>query len=247
MWITNIYRTLSQVTLFKDGSIIKLKPGTILTNLDVPGSNDRYYHSIHGGLIPEKYIHDTDLFEEAHIDALLNYVSGDLVKDAKKYDAIVHGANCFCTFGAGIALGIAKNFPQAEQVDASTKSGEKSKLGGLTTSTDGDLTIINAYTQFNPGSQERGEDKERSRYIREWAIRKSMRAIKKNFSGKKIAMPLIGAGIAGGSWERIERIILEELYGEDVTIVIWARDSEMFFEQTYGSLLDRSSESHLIR
>ena len=36
---------------------------------------------------------------------MINYVDGDLIKLAKqgRFDVIVHGCNCFCQMGAGIA------------------------------------------------------------------------------------------------------------------------------------------------
>jgi O-acetyl-ADP-ribose deacetylase (regulator of RNase III) len=47
--------------------------------------------------------------------------------------------------------------------------------------------------------------------------------MKQKFSGKKIGLPLIGAGLASGNWETIESIIKEELLDEDVTVVIWEK------------------------
>jgi len=137
--------------------------------------------------------------------------------------------------GAGIAAAVATLFPEATAKDARTTKGDKNKLGSITfveynDKEKGDLFVINAYAQFNPGAIESGYEKEKSISIREWAIRRSMRKIKKQFAGKKIALPLIGAGIAGGSWERIEKIIWEELYGEDVTIVLWGQDSNKWLE-----------------
>ena len=236
--LKKIYRTISQVTLFQNGIVTKLNPGTILWNVDVPESGERYYASIYGGLINREYIHDGDLFEEVHKDAMLSYTEGDLLRDAEQYDVIVHGANCFNTMGAGIALGVSKLFPQAERADDATESGDKSKLGTFTFAEDKKVTIVNAYTQYNPGIKELGNEN-RTTHIREWAIRKSMKNIKKSFSGKKIAMPLIGAGLAGGDWGRIEKIILEELYGEDITIVIWDRDSNAFFKNSYGKTINK--------
>jgi O-acetyl-ADP-ribose deacetylase (regulator of RNase III) len=45
--------------------------------------------------------------------------------------------------------------------------------------------------------------------------------VKEKFSGKKMAFPLIGAGLAGGDWNYISEIIEDELKGEDVTIIVW--------------------------
>lgn len=47
---------------------------------------------------------------------------GDLIKLAKKgkFDIIVHGCNCFCEMGAGIARQIKKTFPEAYRADMET-------------------------------------------------------------------------------------------------------------------------------
>jgi O-acetyl-ADP-ribose deacetylase (regulator of RNase III) len=46
-----------------------------------------------------------------------------------------------------------------------------------------------------------------------------MRWIKERYSGLRIGLPKIVAGLAGGDWDRISRIVDEELDGEDVTLV----------------------------
>lgn len=51
------------------------------------------------------------------------------------------------------------------------------------------------------------------------AVRSCMRWIKERYSGLRIGLPKIGAGLAGGDWDRISRIVDEELDGEDVTLV----------------------------
>ena len=45
----------------------------------------------------------------------MNVVDGDLIKLALNgtFDVIVHGANCQCTMGAGIAKAIKATFPEA--------------------------------------------------------------------------------------------------------------------------------------
>ena len=48
-----------------------------------------------------------------------------------------------------------------------------------------------------------------------------MRRIKTQFSGRRIAYPKIGAGLARGDWARIARIIDEELAGETHTLVLY--------------------------
>lgn len=46
-----------------------------------------------------------------------------------------------------------------------------------------------------------------------------MKAVKDGYSGLRIGYPPIGAGLAHGNWEVIEKIIREELRGEDQTLV----------------------------
>lgn len=56
-------------------------------------------------------------------------VTGDLLKFAQvgDFDLIVHGCNCHCTMGAGIAKGVKSLFPEACQADLRTEMGETLK------------------------------------------------------------------------------------------------------------------------
>jgi len=58
-------------------------------------------------------------------------LKGDLIQIALagRFDVIIHGCNCFCTMGAGIAKLIRDNFPEAYQADLETVVGNKEKLG----------------------------------------------------------------------------------------------------------------------
>lgn len=48
-------------------------------------------------------------------------------------------------------------------------------------------------------------------------------AIARDFHGKRIGYPKIGAGLAGGDWSILAAIINEELAGEDHTLVLLQR------------------------
>ena len=52
-----------------------------------------------------------------------------------------------------------------------------------------------------------------------------MAQIKRDFTGQRIGMPLIGAGLAKGDWALIQHIILKELAGEDITVVVFEDQS----------------------
>jgi len=144
-------------------------------------------------------------------------VKGDLIKLALegKFDIIIHGCNCFCTMGAGIAKAIKSEFPEAFKVDQTTEKGDKSKLGSYTQTTtirnEHSIIVINAYTQFNYRGKGIKADYD--------AIRNVFKELKSEFTGKRFGFPLIGAGLAGGDWEVISEIISEELQGEDYTLV----------------------------
>ncbi|WP_254507094.1 macro domain-containing protein [Anatilimnocola floriformis] len=144
-------------------------------------------------------------------------VTGDLLALAMagKFDAIVHGCNCQCTMGKGIALAIKTQFPEAYQADLKTAKGDKDKLGTISTALierpGAKFTVVNAYTQLNWRGRGVLADYD--------AIRAAFRQIKATFARQRIGYPKIGAGLAGGDWDVIVAIIDEELAGEDHTVV----------------------------
>ncbi len=147
----------------------------------------------------------------------MKIIRSDLIAIASDFDAIVHGCNCFCAMGAGIARQIKDIWPEAYQADKDTKKGDKSKLGTYSKADiiikDKMLTIINAYTQYDYGFK---RDVPPVDYD---AIRKVFRQINSDFKGKKISIPKIGAGLAGGDWNKIQSIIEQETSDLDMTIV----------------------------
>ena len=150
----------------------------------------------------------------------MKYIDGDLIDLARngKFDVIVHGCNCHCQMGAGIAKQIRSECKEAYLADRVTIPGDKSKLGTITVATieptspeHKPFIVVNAYTQYNYTREGVAADYD--------AIRSAMKLIQIKFHGKSIGLPLIGAGLAGGDWNVIERIICEELAYENVTIV----------------------------
>jgi O-acetyl-ADP-ribose deacetylase (regulator of RNase III) len=146
----------------------------------------------------------------------IKYINGDLIRDRKEYDVIAHQCNCFLSFGAGIAAQIKQIIPEAYRVDLSTQYGDKNKLGTITYTVDSKPTIVNMYGQYKYTRHEVDTSYD--------ALRSCFKLLKQNFSGKKIGLPLIGAGLASGDWTKIEEIIKEEMVGEDVTVVIWEKN-----------------------
>ncbi len=146
---------------------------------------------------------------------------GDLVQKARagEFEVIVHGCNCFCTMGAGIAKTIKQVFPAAFRADLATVAGDESKLGSysqaLVEVAGKALFIVNAYTQYQWRGAGRKADYD--------AIRTVFQQVKQSFSGKRIGYPAIGAGLAGGDWAIIGAIINEELEGEEHVFVEWEK------------------------
>ncbi len=140
-------------------------------------------------------------------------IRGDLVKLAQEgcFDLIVHGCNCFCAMEAGIAKQIKDTFIEAYEADRATIKGDRTKLGSISFVEVGRLIIVNAYTQYHYSGSEVLLDYD--------ALRNCLRIIKKQFAGKRIGLPKIGAGLAGGDWNKIFTIIAEELKGEQWTVV----------------------------
>jgi O-acetyl-ADP-ribose deacetylase (regulator of RNase III) len=117
--------------------------------------------------------------------------------------------------GAGIAKEIKEVFPSAYAADKKTIVGDKNKLGTFTFSksviNNHEIIVVNAYTQFNW----EGEGKK----VDYPSIEKSFTRIKEQFSAKRIGYPLIGAGLGGGDWKIISKIIDLALSGENHTLI----------------------------
>ena len=147
----------------------------------------------------------------------MNVITGDLLRFALdgRFDVIVHGCNCQCAMGKGIALSIKQQFPEAYDADLQTPKGDRPKLGTVSTAAierpPARFTVVNAYTQFHY----RGEG-----VLADYdAIRSAFRLVRQRFAGRRIGYPKIGAGLAKGDWPTIAAIIDEELSGEDHTLV----------------------------
>jgi O-acetyl-ADP-ribose deacetylase (regulator of RNase III) len=147
----------------------------------------------------------------------MRIVRGDLLALAQtgEFDVIIHGCNCQCVMGRGIAHSIKQQFPAAYAADLRTEKGSAAKLGTYSSAkveTNGrTIIIVNAYTQFHwKGSGVKADYD---------AVHRVMRAIAHDFANSRIGYPKIGAGLGGGDWSVISAIIDTELEGLDHTCV----------------------------
>ena len=169
-------------------------------------------------------------------------VEGNLIKLARLgiFDVVTHGCNCFCTMGAGIAPAMAEAFGcDRYDLEHEDYKGDINKLGQIDYETfvllpDGRrlsnwvtdtlppssfmLTAVNSYTQYKYGRNHNDGMKNPLDYE---ALSLCMRKINKKFHGQRIGLPQIGAGLAGGNWNRIKNTIELELQDCDVTVVIF--------------------------
>jgi len=161
-------------------------------------------------------------------------IKGDLITLAKEghFDVITHGVNCFCTMGAGIAVPMKENFGCDKfGLEHLSQKGNINKLGcidwkkvyiptrkdthSLLEFDSFDLIVVNSYTQYKYGRNHKDGDAKPVDYE---AIAMCMQKINYMFPNKTIGLPMIGAGLAGGDWNRIKDIIQTKL--KDMNIII---------------------------
>ena len=153
---------------------------------------------------------------------MLNTTKGDLLAMGRnnEFDIIMHGCNCFCAMGGGIAAQIAQQFPDARLADDETLRGDAGKLGTYTIGMHGRLVILNCYTQYSISRED-----DVFEYL---AFQRVLDRIAHRFGRWRIGLPLIGMGLAGGDPERILPMIEDfaqrvARQGGSVTLVEWER------------------------
>ena len=148
------------------------------------------------------------------------YKKGNLLQ--AKEDVIIHGCNAQGVMGAGVAKAIATDCPGAyKEYYWWCKNNEPTSiLGSIMWYFCNNANMLigkrlgNAITQKNYGRNKK--------FVSYSAIRKVMQHLNaeythynyyncENFDPKPIAMPKIGAGLAGGDWAIISDIIEKEL------------------------------------
>ena len=133
---------------------------------------------------------------------MIYYKQGNLIDlaEAGEFNVIVHGCNCFNTFGSGLAKEIKARYPEAYKADLYTVKGDRFKLGGYTLMLGKRFNIINAYTQYDYGN----DGKDRFEYDRFKSI---LQALSFKYQACNFGFPKIGSQRAGGDWNRIEKLL----------------------------------------
>lgn len=151
---------------------------------------------------------------------MITFVKGNLITLAKekKFDAIAHQANCFCTMRSGIAPQIAKAFPEAYEADQNTERGNAGKMGTCSMGQDREsgTFVFNIYGQYgwNRNFPAYGTD-----HVKLEKGLVDMEEICNELGLETIGFPKIGCGLAGGDWTKVLQMIETIFEGYEVTIV----------------------------
>jgi len=153
------------------------------------------------------------------------YKQGDIFKSDA--DVIMQGCNCFERMKSGLAAFVLKLYPGAVKVDKVGRVGDITKLGTYTSWTgknaylDKDVTIVNAYTQFThyPGNLP---------FVYDAFVIAFTKLLHDTPSDKKIALPRIGCGLAGGEWSVVERMINSICKDQSRIVDVYIFDKEEY-------------------
>lgn len=148
------------------------------------------------------------------------YKQGDLLKCSE--DAIVHGCNAQGVMGSGVAKAIKERYPEAYKAYLATKKYDGMRLGSVSYWREYGFYVFNAITQ-----QFYGRNKHVT-YVSYDAVAEVFNMLNmfcKENDITAIAMPKIGAGLANGDWNIIEKIIEEEC--TDVQPVVYVFEGEV--------------------
>lgn len=172
-----------------------------------------------------------------------NYVKGNIVSILKRAVeegnplVIGHGCNCHDAMHSGVAWELQRAFPEVRRIDSvlhkSTMEidGAPNNMLGTVSPVyiGGGTYVMNMYTQFYPG-----------RDCRYDAIRAAFTSANKVLTSNGInsmLIPRIGAGIAGGDWDKITKIINETTPDLNITVVDW---DGTVFDDTHSEMVEVS-------
>jgi O-acetyl-ADP-ribose deacetylase (regulator of RNase III) len=117
--------------------------------------------------------------------------------------------------GAGIAAQISNRYPTAYDADLRTLKGDLGKMGTYSSTwvmcnSKRGGSIVNAYTQYNPGNNLSYE-----------ALAAVLYRLNEDYAGYHIGFPQIGCGIGGGDWKTVRAMIRDHMRKCRVTVVIY--------------------------
>src|SRR5205823_5934955 len=148
----------------------------------------------------------------------IRYVSGDLFANSHGAGAFAHGCNCQGSMGAGIAVGFRDRYPE---MYARYREMCKAKPRRFNP---GDCWLWKADDQpwvFNLATQEHYRGSRRATYE---AIEQSLTRMRQQADAEdvtRIALPRVGAGKGGLSWQKVKAIIERVFADWDGTLIVY--------------------------
>jgi O-acetyl-ADP-ribose deacetylase (regulator of RNase III) len=154
--------------------------------------------------------------------ATIRYVKGDATQPQARGNRIVaHVCNDLGGWGKGFVLAISKRWPEPEAAYRAWHK-DRSKndfgLGAIqVVPVEPYIWVANMVAQRGMKTGSNGPP------IRYEAVRACLKklAAEANGLGASVHMPRIGCGLAGGRWEEIEPIILDELISQGVEVTVY--------------------------
>ena len=150
----------------------------------------------------------------------INYTKGDATQPkGEGYKILTHICNDIGGWGKGFVGAISKRWKEPEQkYRAWFKSKENFVLGEVQfVEVRPDLSIANIIGQHGIYA------KNGNIPIRYEAVREGLKKVAEFAKEKEasVHMPRMGAGLAGGKWEEITKIIEDELISEEISVTVY--------------------------
>lgn len=127
---------------------------------------------------------------------MIRYIDGDVFAGPERF--LAHGCNAAGVMGAGVAKVVRQKYPMAYEFYRWEHYQSGLKLGQVYFIDCGSKVILNCITQQTYG---------RGQQVNYEAIESCMKQINDIANDQEVAMPMIGAGLGGGDWTKIEKII----------------------------------------
>jgi O-acetyl-ADP-ribose deacetylase (regulator of RNase III) len=149
------------------------------------------------------------------------YVKGDATDPNGEGDKIIaHVCNDIGGWGRGFVLALSKRWPQPEnEYKKWYKSNENFALGEVIfVQVEKNIWVANMI-----GQRDIKPDKDGNPPVRYEAIGKALSKVAAFATEKKasVHMPRIGCGLAGGTWDKMEPVIIKELVEKDVPVTVY--------------------------
>ena len=155
----------------------------------------------------------------------IKYVKGDLFSTDIK--CIAHGCNTAGVMGSGVAAIVKKKYPETFKVykisctppeGVAESDFRRDLLGKTVIVNEKDKVIFNMFTQGDWSRAYGTETRYASYDAIDECFQNANELISNEYEDKRLAIPMIGAGLGGGDWDIIEKIIEKSCPDIEVTV-----------------------------